>query len=191
MEFTIPKYESAMWKFLEEVVDGFMSLDPLFGSLSRVPTVHKGPIRNVRGEIPFDQKMTETRCAAPLTRETIRSTDIEKHTEFLFELAKSNISAMTPQFFQEISEVTDLVGNSIDAQGAPFSLDHLLDSMERMALRFDDQDEPIMPTLFLGPELFEKIKSLKSTPEQRQRFNDILARKKAMHDADKRTRRLS
>jgi hypothetical protein len=191
MEFTIPKYESAMWKFVEKVIDGFMSNDPLFSSISRELIIHKGPIRNVRGQVPFDQKMVETRCEVPLKRETIRNTDVEKHTEILHELARSSISAITPQFFQGISELANIVGNSMDAHGAPFSFDQLLDLMERMDFRFDDQNEPIMPTLFLGPELHEKIKNLKLKPEQEQRLKDILERKKAEHDANKRTRRLS
>jgi hypothetical protein len=191
MDFTIQKYDAAMRKFMEEVVDGFMSVDPLFGSFSKVPIVHRGPIRNVRGDTPFDQKLSRTSGRARLTREAIRDTDFDKYTEFLYELAQSNKTEMAPLFFEGISELTEIVGNTINAHGLPFSFDQLLDALEKIEFSFDDKDDPIMPTLHLNPETYKHIKDLKPTPEQEQRSRDILARKKAEHLAQKRTRRLS
>jgi len=90
-----------------------------------------------------------------------------------------------------MNELADAVGNTIDAGGQPFSVDMVLDGMEKMHIDFDANGEPIIPALLVNPQLYEKIKDIEFTLEQEQRRVSILARKKAAHDAKKRTRRLS
>ena len=174
-----------------QVMDGFISLDPLLGQLPRSTSIHHGPIRNVRGATPLDQSSMEVEISAGLTTDAVRNTDIEEHTAFLAHLAEANISSIAPQFFKGLEEVTNATGNAVDAGGKPFSWDYYNDVIEKMPLEFADDGKPHLPTLVMHPNLFEKIKEIEPTPEQLARRSRILERKRAEFNAQKRTRRLS
>ena len=180
-----------MVSFIGHVINGFLSLDPLFGSMPWKTTEHSGPIRNVRGPSPLDQSMPEIRSMATMDTDSIRNTDIENFARFLYDLARSNIKAFAPEFFKGLSEIIDAAGTTTYAGGQPFSFDMLNDTLEKMQLEFDEDGEPVFPTLITHPLVYEQIKQMKPTPEQEQRLSEIIARKKAEHDAKKRTRRLS
>jgi hypothetical protein len=191
ISFNIHRYDNAVAEFCHIVVHGFISLDPLLGAIRRVPIVHGGPTRVVRGSAPLDQKLSKIESMATLDMDAIRNTDIEKYSAFLYELARSTIDFLASDFIDRITEVADTVGNAMDAGGQSFSIDMLLDLLEKMAIEFDIEGKPIMPALLVNPQLHERIKDLEFTPEQEERRVAIFARKKAAHDAKKRTRRLS
>ena len=48
LNFSVYAYDVAMAKFVRQVVHGFIALDPLLGSMPRIPVIHKGPTRNVQ-----------------------------------------------------------------------------------------------------------------------------------------------
>ncbi len=191
VRFDIPAYDTAIQHFVGQVIHGFMSLDSLLGQISRLPSNHKGPIRNVRGSTPLDQGMMRIESAAALATDAIRHTDIEAYTTFLYQLAESHIAAVAPQFYKTMAEVTTAVGNVVDAGGRPFSWDYCNDLLEKMAIDFDDDGKPTLPTIVMHPDLFEKIKNIEPTQEQLVRKSEILERKRVEFYAQKRTRRLS
>jgi hypothetical protein len=191
VSFNIHRYDKAIVEFCHMVVDGFISLDPLLGTIRRVPIVHGGPTRNVRGSAPLDQKLSEIESMATLDMDAIRKTETEKYSAFVYELARSAIDSLASDFIDRMNELAEAVGNTIDAGGQPFSVDKLLDLIDKMLIDFDAEGKPIMPALLVNPQLHERIKHLEFAPEQEQRRVAILARKKAEHDAKKRTRRLS
>jgi hypothetical protein len=67
----------------------------------------------------------------------------------------------------------------------------ILDLIEKIDFGFDDEGNPIYPTLVLSPKMIEKLKTIKPTPEQEQRKKRIIEQKRAIFNAKKRTRRLS
>lgn len=172
-------------------MDGFVSLDPLFGQMPRLTSTHQGPVRNVRGTTPLDQASMQIEIGAELTTDAIRHTNIEEHTAFLTRLAEANIASLAPQVFKGIEEITNATGNVVNAGGKPFSWDHFNDVIEKMSLEFDDDGNPLLPTMVVHPNQFEKIKSIEPTPEQLSRKSEIIERKRAEFYAQKRTRRLS
>lgn len=191
IRFGIPDYDNAMCKLIEQVIDGFMALDPVLGSISREDSLHRGPIRNVRGENPLDQNMSSLQAKASLKLDSVRNSNIDEHTQFLYDFAQSNVAAVAPEFFRGMQEITDVTGNVVDAGGKPFSLDLLNDALEKISIGFDESGEPILPALFVSPDVDEKIKDMKQTAEQAERFSQIVAQKRAQFNAQKRTRRLS
>lgn len=191
LKLLIPVYEKAMLRFMDQVLKGFFSLDPLFGPMPWRSTEHGGPIRNVRGPSPLDQTMPVIEADSSMSMDTIRNTDIEDHTRFLYELATSHIRAFAPEFFRGLGEVTNAVGMSLDAEGEPFSFDMLYDILEKLHIEFDEEGELIRPALVMPPMMAEQIRSMKPTPEQEKRCAEIIERKKAEYYAKKRTRRLS
>jgi len=191
LRFLIPDYEKAISQFTDQVMKGFFSADPLFGQMPWRPTEHGGPVRNVRGPSPLDQTMPVITGESSISVDTIRNTDIEDHTRFLYELATSLVQAFAPEFFKSIGEITDAVGTSLNAEGKPFSFDLLNDMLEKLDIEFDEEGEPVLPTLVMHPMMAERIVNMNPTPEQEKRHAEIMERKRAEYYAKKRTRRLS
>jgi hypothetical protein len=191
LRFLIPVYEKTMLRFIDQVVKGFFLADPLFGPTRWRPTEHAGPIRNVRGPSPLDQTMPVIEAESLVSMDSFRNTEIGNYTQFLYDLATSSIQAFAPEFFKGLGEVTGAVGTSLDAEGRPFSFDMLNDMLEKLHIEFDEEGEPILPTLVMHPMMAERIKNMKPTPKQEKRHAEIIKRKRAEYYAKKRTRRLS
>lgn len=191
LNLDLPIYDQAMNKFIQIVADKFVSYDPLLGKMSNITSSHNGPIRNVRGDTPLDQSLFEIQTISGMHNDDIRSSNLEKHTEFVLEIVKQSIRELSKFFYKGIEEITNATGQVTDAKGEPFSFDILLDMLENYPLEFDEQGEPKLPTLIMHPNLFENIKKAQSTQEQLDRHKAILAKKKEEFDAKKRTRRLS
>lgn len=191
LRFLIPAYDKAMLRFIERVVMGFLSVDPLFGAMPWKSTEHRGPVRNVRGPSPLDQTMRSVEAESSISADAIRNTSIEDYTCFLYDLATSSIRTLAPGFFKGLAEITDAAGTSVDGRGQPFSFDMLNDVLEKLYIEFDEEGKPILPTLLMHPMMAERIKNMRLTPEQERRQAEIIERKKAEYYAKKRTRRLS
>jgi hypothetical protein len=82
------------------------------------------------------------------------------------------------------------VGNVVDADGKPLSHDTINDALELMEISFDRHGNPKLPTLVASPQAAEDLNRQAPTPEQQNRRQEILLRKKREHDAKKRHRRL-
>jgi hypothetical protein len=191
LRFLMPIYEKAMLQFVDRVMQGFFSLDPLLGQIPRRSTEHTGPSRNVRSPVPLDQIMPVIEGRSSVSMDTIRNTIVEDYTRFLYELADSSIRAFVPEFLKSVREVTDTVGTSLDAKGEPFSFDMLNDALELISVEFDQEGKPILPSLVMHPNMAERVSNMKPTPEQEKRFAGIIEKKRAEYYAKKRTRRLS
>jgi hypothetical protein len=189
--FVIQEYEQAMYRFVQQVLAGFSAVDPLLGQMGRGSTAHNGPIRNVRGPSPIDQVMPPVEVESRIDHDSIRNTDIEDYTRMLHELATANIRVTKRQSLHDIGEVSEAVGTSIDAEGAPFSFDMVLDGLERISLEFDDEGNPLLPTLLMHPRMLDAIREFRPTPEQEGRQAEIIERKRREYHAQKRNRRLS
>lgn len=165
LSLNIPEYESAALRFIAEVMDGFLSLDPLFSGIERSKTVHRGPIRNVTGDAPLDQSMFDVRGEASLSWDTIRNGKIDDYTRFLADISESLRKSLARQFCKGISEVTDVTGRSINAKGKPLTVDMILDLMEKVEVRFDDDGQwPRDSMLFTASSLMRAGSTKRSPP---------------------------
>jgi hypothetical protein len=191
LRFDIPGYDKALAEFTALVIKGVLEQDPILGQIRGGTTTHGGPRRNVRGPTPLDQPMTTLQQEFSIPTEVIRRTDTDAYAALLHAAATEYRDKLLTSLFRGVSEVTDATGNTIDAQGQPLNPDMLNDMLERIEFDFDEAGQPIMPRVVIHPDVLERLKAIEPTPEQLRRQAEILARKKAEHDAQKRTRRLS
>jgi len=191
LSFNIPEYESSALRFITDVLQGFMSLDPLFSGIGWDYTAHQGPIRNVPGDTPLDQSMFTVRGESSLSWDSIHNGKIEDYTQFLTDISESQRKSLAMHFFKNISEITDATGRTVNAKGQPLTVDLFLDLLEKVEFGFDDDGNPQYPTLVLPPAAIERLKKLQFTPEQEERRKQIIEEKRARFNASKRTRRLS
>ena len=77
----------------------------------------------------------------------------------------------------------------MSAAGRPLTFDLVLDMLEQTEISFNEDGSPNF-SVVLHPTQAEKLLASPVTPEQKRRQAEILARKKAEQDAQKRTRRL-
>ena len=191
LSLNIPEYESAALRFINEVIQGFLNVDPLFSGIERSISVHRGPIRNVPGDTPLDQSMFTVRGESSLTWDSVRNGKIDDYIRFLVDISESQRKSLARQFFKNLSEITDATGRSVNAKGQPLTVDLILDLIEKVEFGFDDDGNPQYPTLVLPPAAIERLKHLKFTPEQEKRREQIIEEKRARFNASKRTRCLS
>lgn len=191
LSFDIPEYESSALRFITDVLQGLMSVDPFFSGIERDYTIHRGPIRNVPGDTPLDQSMFTVSGESSLSWDSIRNGKIDDYTHFLVDISESQRKSLARHFFKNISEITDATGRTVNAKGQPLTVDLILDLLEKVEFGFDDDGNPQYPTLVLPPAAIERLKKIKFTPEQEQRRTQIIEEKRARFNASKRTRRLS
>jgi len=191
LSLNIPEYESASLRFIVEVMQGFLGVDPLFSGIERDYTTHRGPIRNVPGDTPLDQSMFAVSGESSISWDSIRNGKIDDYIQSLVDLSESQRKSLARHLFKNISEITDATGQTVNAKGQPLTVDLILDLLEKVEFGFDDDGNPQYPTLFLPSAAIERLKKLESTPEQEERRKQIIEEKRARFNASKRTRRLS
>lgn len=191
LSLNVPDYDSAATELIQEVLNGFMNIDPLFAGIERSFTTHQGPFRNVRGETPLDQNMFAVRGEALISWDSVSNSKVDDYIKFLVDISESQRKGLARQFFRSITEITDATGNTVDAKGKPLTFDMILDLLEKIEFGFDDDGNPLYPTLILPPKMIEQLKKIKPTAEQETRKKIILEGERIIFNAKKRSRRLS
>jgi hypothetical protein len=109
-------------------------------------------------------------------------------------------------------ELSGALGNEVGEEGQSFTVENFLEALEKLYIRFIGDEElqlilmphPEIPLtkgmymapkgtviFFVNPEKEAKVREAAWTPEQKQKYNEIIARKRDEQHAAKRTRRLS
>ena len=187
---TIPAYDLAMHEFMTLVMDGMIGVDPMLGQIRVRVTGHAGPTRNVPGPQPVDHPLTTFQEIITIHADVIRETDVESFVAALVELAAKYEEAMGTTLVRTLTDVTEAVGNVVDAQGLPLSWDHLLDALEMTEFTFDEDGRLHVKQFLMNAETDKQLRAIEMTPEQRQRHEELIRTKKEQWDAQKRTRRL-
>ena len=186
-----PEYDEAWSNVLHQAVQGIVFQDSVFGMLQRVETSHHGPIRNVRSPQTLDQPYSGAEYSANMLEDDLRHTRIDKHSEFICNMAESAKREMGPQLFQNIAEITAASDMDFDLAGQPFSSEIYLRTLEKMDIDFDDTGQPMLPKLVCHPSTGKKLEQTIRDAEQKPRYHELLMRKREEFLAKKRTRRLS
>jgi hypothetical protein len=190
LRFATPGYDQAIADFMGKVAQGILELDVLLRKMPTRRTVHAGPMRNVREPQVLDQPLRAFRYTLSIPFDVLRNTDIDQFTALLYDFAEAHRQELAGAFVQTMTAVAEATGNTISAEGQPLSFDMINDTLEMISISFDERGNPIMPTIVVHPDMTKKLMALEPTPEQLQRQAEILQRKKAAFDAQKRTRRL-
>lgn len=89
-----------------------------------------------------------------------------------------NKSMMT---FDQVRKAVEKTGNMIDAGGKPFSPEFFIEVMEKYQLDFDEDENPLTPTLFVSyrtvPRVAEVMRALEQEEPYASTMKAIIARK--------------
>ncbi len=186
----IPNYSDALSALFAVATKAVHDSDPFLRLIPLRHTVHSGPIRNVPGPEPLDHPLELTEQSAAIDKETIRETEVEEFTEVLHRFA-IGIARQRAEFtFRMMDEITRKTGNAISNEGKPLTYGVLIDMIEQAEMSFDEEGKP-QSSIVMSPDLYRRLTALQPTAEEEQRIAAVMRRKRAEHDAQKRTRRLS
>jgi hypothetical protein len=181
-QLTLPSYDDAYCRFLQDAVRGFVQDHHLLGEIETVRDRHAGPVRNVEADQPLDQPMVQ--LGAPFTLETasIASTDVEAHTSAVVAFATAIVNEQVRYSLQNIGVIADAVGNTVNSKGSP-TLEHFRELFRKIDLSFNE-DGTIAQTLVVPPGHADAIQRLMTDPE----ILKIIAEKRAAWEATRAAR---
>jgi hypothetical protein len=176
-----------LWKYRQHMI----SLDPIFKQIDTVKNLHAGGFRyqenNKEATIPINKMIQKIE----ITRNTIVNFDIETFTISVFEVIKQQIDEMYKMMFTSLSTITQLTGNTYNANGKPLNVEMILEMIEKIQIHFDENDNPILPKLIAATEIYKKLSKLEFTHEHNERLKNIIENKRREYYAKKCHRRLS
>jgi hypothetical protein len=110
-------------------------------------------------------------------------------------MADQMIGQIVPGMFAKLRQVTEETGNVVSGAGRPFSFEMFLEAIEKIQMEFDEQTgEPEYPTIVMGPELYERVRSMlpewDRNEEYKARLKAVIARKRAEWDDRESNRKL-
>lgn len=188
MNIDISEYDKAYNQFVFNTLRKLMEAkNPVLNIIQSSATERHGA-NIVGGNSNIQLEPIRMETSFYITFDAVKNTSI---TDFLLSMEKSSDDALKscmPQFYNRLSEVVS--ENTIDAQGQPPSPDHIIDAIDKMQLSFDENDEPILPTLIMHPQTEKIFKKIPWTPEHDHRLQQVLTRKKDEYIAKKRIRKL-
>jgi hypothetical protein len=128
------------------------------------------------------QDFVDVRIPLEISAQLEYSETIKTLKERNEQLTMDVASQLEKHFFERFREITEEVGNAIDAKGAPFTLEFYLDSLERLEIDFDMFGLPIYPLQICHPSMASTIRAelgrLKSESLLRERAELIIEKKR-------------
>jgi hypothetical protein len=190
--FSLPEYERPFNNFVSSAIRALsLSKDPLYAQMGKRRGSHI-PYPRTRISLQSGQVLDSPGVSVKMTfefnaDELVRGVMDSVHVA-IDSAAEQNISQVMPYVFAQLSNVTEAVGNSVDAGGQPFSWDLVNDMLARMDIAFDHDGNPSIPQLAMHPETAAGIPPI--TEAQLQERDRIIERKRQQFLARRRTRRL-
>jgi hypothetical protein len=182
------EYEKPMGQLLSQAIKVFREAEfPLLRDLEISRVDHFPPSAPVgRG---FSLGATTTKAEAATSNDDFLNTNVEAWATLAYEIGTQFGREMARHITETMIAVTQKTGNVVSAGGKPLSHDLILDTIERTEFDLDDAGNPKNLVLLGPPQIQKQLASLPPmTPEQEERFQSILQKKREEKDAKKRFR---
>jgi len=114
-----------------------------------------------------------------LERDKFKKKGLSAVLEAMDQTAADIARKQTKYFFEQLDDICDQAGQTYDAKGQPLSYDLILKQFEMIEIDFDENDQPLMPTIVSDPKVQEKFGKLEITKEQKKRFEEIIEQKRS------------
>jgi hypothetical protein len=109
---------------------------------------------------------------------------VDPFLAMVFELADAFGSQLTQGMLAHISDVCDASGQTIDAGGRDF-IDVMIETLETVEMSFNEDGNPNL-TMVVHPDTAKKLRDKTPTPEQEERIQQILERRREEWNASRR-----
>jgi hypothetical protein len=133
---------------------------------------------------------SEVRIAA----DEIRSLHLPHLLQKLDAAAEEIVTKQAKNFYETISKGVEQVGNTLDAGGQRLTAELFLDAFQKILIDFNPDGSPQMPTVHISPDqqddVTRMVQRLETEPALKQRFHDLIARKREEWRAREANRKL-
>ena len=164
----------------------------LYYEMMQAHLTHMGPLADVPVSMIFEGNRTvviredgsyEERNLEEITAELqVKFEEVEKMPH---EIVLDKINGVTEEMagklkksaYEQIEKSADEVGNVVDADGKPFSIDLLLELLEKIDIDFDEAGNPTL-VMVSGTKLAPSINKVIADPENSRRYHALMERKK-------------
>lgn len=189
--FELPEYDSAFGEWLNDTMHALAAArNSMLAEMPRVRVRRTYRGRNSIGTSgAVETPPLATRSSYIINHDTIVNCDAEGLLSTVDEIAGQYATAVTSQIFESLSSVTDAFGNTHDGGGQPLTVDLYLQVLSQMEVAFDDDDNPVLPTVRSNDGVEIPLPEFSSA--QQARLEEILEPKRIAHLARRRHRELS
>lgn len=185
----LDEYDRATREFFSAAVDAVArASDPILGQIQRekVEVIARSVNTMESGAIVEREPLVSSASVTFSVPEAIDG-DFTGVIAAIAETADQFVASMMPNFFEHISEICDATGNVVSGADRPI-WDALLETLETIAISFDEDGNPSLPSIVMHPDTASK---LGDPPEGYEELgNEIIARRRDEWLAGRRTRRL-
>lgn len=180
-------------KIIEKYYDELRRSDPLLGQIKMVKIIHSGGFlyEQQKSRKQHISELKKLSTSAIIKKEMIIDYKIEEFSNLLFEFVNQQLMLGNEMIIKEVERVCNFTGNIFHRKNKVPTYQEFTEMIEKIEIRFDKNGNPILPVIFCGLDLFEKMKTLKSTKEEKQDFDKMLKNKKEKWYAKKHYRKLS
>lgn len=185
------EYEAATARWFSATVEKVMrATDPVYAQIphQRVESLPELVVPLTEGQ---EMHVAPEHVAAggDVSPEGIIAGQLDDVHLIVTEAAEQMLRQVMQMFFTQVQEATGRVGNLVDAEGDP--VEGFLRAVDIMQLTFGDDGRPRIQ-MIVGPDDADRMRRAlnAATPDQIQRLQEILRRKREEFDAARRRRRL-
>lgn len=151
----------------------------------QVQLIHEGDFLVTRSIDGYEDKdsMKELQTGFEASEEEM----IENGPQVIFDKIPEIVEDMAAQrfkaLFNKMEDVTQRTGNVVDGQGAGLTPDLIMETLEKMDIRFDENGNPHLPTMYISPDVSKKMGEnadlWKETPEMEQKMAKLIDKKRS------------
>jgi hypothetical protein len=191
MPFALPGYNLACGQVVWWVTKNLArESDPVLNQIKVVPM--KGTVSSVvetRDDIALDLPAEPVGFELGIKAEDVRDGNFEALQVKLVKAADGYAEQLSKMLYGSLDKITTATGNTVDAEGRPFTFEMLYEMLDKMEWRLDDNDELSIPSIVMHPDMVPKIPQ--QTPDQMKMLEELKTRKLEELLARRRRRRLS
>lgn len=168
------------------------SQDSLVGDIPMTKKLHSGGVIYKSAEKELEVPLGVMSAEVAVTMDDVYGFNLEKLCLDIYEYAQSFLKDMTKSMFSTLSQVTDFTGNVIDGKGKGVSHEMLIEMLEKIHIDFDQDGNPLLPSIVIHPDMANSFEKLKSDEDlYKPRIDEIINRKREAYYAEKGCRGLS
>ena len=170
---------------------------------------HMGPLADIPKSIIFEGNKTvvvredgsveeggleESRVEIRVELAEVEEMTPEMVLDKINSAAEDMAGKMKKSFYEQIEKSAEEVGNVVDANGQPFSMDLFFEMLEKIDRDFDEDGNPSLLMCPVNPKLYPSVAKVISQsegdPEDDERYKEIIERKKEEWRARESNRKL-
>jgi len=183
--------EKAYFLIFKKLVEGYTP-DPFF---RQVQVFEGGKTAIVREDGTKDETNPfQVESLFTISTKEIPNLKIDEILKRIDETAMQLSSERQKRLYQSLSDQLERAGRMMDGEGRSISAEVILEALDNVMITFDEGGNPQIPTLVIHPDLADKAKAadeeFKKSPELRERYDQIISKKREEWNAREASRRL-